>query len=213
MDGEAGDVHLIGHHPGTAVAGDAPLLRALEHTGHEGLGVLDVVHDPHDDGEVEGLFWPVFFQTPLHELAASEHSRRFGVLARQLEHALGHVETDAQGSKLATVGISRHAVEALTDLVYLELPELGRQVRCGEPLGEVESVKAVSDLYSPVDGEIVSVHRDLPEHLERFPDLHDKFWKATKLAGDAKKSVDPAQGQQLLDAIDELSKIFWETKS
>jgi nickel superoxide dismutase len=52
-----------------------------------------------------------------------------------------------------------------------------------------------------------------PEHLERFPDLHDKFWKATKLAGDAKKSLDPAQGQQLLDAIDELAKIFWDTKS
>ncbi len=52
-----------------------------------------------------------------------------------------------------------------------------------------------------------------PEHLERFPELHDKFWTATKLAGEAKKSEDPAQGQQLLDAIDELGKIFWETKS
>ncbi|MEO8475800.1 MAG: superoxide dismutase, Ni [Actinomycetota bacterium] len=52
-----------------------------------------------------------------------------------------------------------------------------------------------------------------PEHLEKFPDLHDKFWKAAKLAGESKKSVDPAQGQQLLDAIDELAKIFWETKS
>ena len=52
-----------------------------------------------------------------------------------------------------------------------------------------------------------------PEHVEKFPDLHDKFWKATKLAGDSKKSLDPAQGQQLLDAIDELAKIFWETKS
>jgi nickel superoxide dismutase len=52
-----------------------------------------------------------------------------------------------------------------------------------------------------------------PEHLERFPNLHDLFWNATKAAGAAKKSNDPAQGQQLLDAIDELAKIFWETKS
>ena len=52
-----------------------------------------------------------------------------------------------------------------------------------------------------------------PEHLERFPDLHDKFWNATKLAGAAKKCEDPAQGQELLDAIDEIAKIFWETKS
>jgi nickel superoxide dismutase len=51
-----------------------------------------------------------------------------------------------------------------------------------------------------------------PEHLERYPDLHEKYWKATKLAGDSKRSVDPNQGQQLLDAIGELDKIFWETK-
>ena len=52
-----------------------------------------------------------------------------------------------------------------------------------------------------------------PEHLEKYPDLHEKFWNATKEAGAAKKSDDPAQGQQLLDAIDEIGKIFWETKA
>ena len=52
-----------------------------------------------------------------------------------------------------------------------------------------------------------------PEHAEKYPDLHEKFWKATKLAGAAKKSQDPAQGQELLDAIDEVAKVFWETKS
>jgi nickel superoxide dismutase len=51
-----------------------------------------------------------------------------------------------------------------------------------------------------------------PPHLEAYPELHDTFWKATKLAGDAKKSQDPALGQQLLDAIAEIDKIFWETK-
>ena len=52
-----------------------------------------------------------------------------------------------------------------------------------------------------------------PEHLETYPQLHDLFWNATKEAGNAKRSEDPAQGQKLLDAVDELSKIFWETKS
>ena len=52
-----------------------------------------------------------------------------------------------------------------------------------------------------------------PEHLEANPDLHDKFWNATKLAGNAKKSEDPAQGQELLNAVDEIAKIFWATKS
>jgi nickel superoxide dismutase len=52
-----------------------------------------------------------------------------------------------------------------------------------------------------------------PEHVEKHPNLHDVFWNATKLAGEAKKSEDPAQGQKLLDAVDEVAKIFWETKS
>jgi nickel superoxide dismutase len=52
-----------------------------------------------------------------------------------------------------------------------------------------------------------------PEHLEKYPNLHDLFWNATKEAGLAKKSTDPAQGQKLLDQIDEIAKIFWETKS
>jgi nickel superoxide dismutase len=51
-----------------------------------------------------------------------------------------------------------------------------------------------------------------PEHVEKYPDLHEKFWNATKLAGDAKRAVDPSQGQQLLDAIGDIDKIFWETK-
>ena len=51
-----------------------------------------------------------------------------------------------------------------------------------------------------------------PNHLEAYPDLHDTFWNATKLAGESKKSQDPAQGQQLLDAIAQIDRIFWETK-
>ena len=51
-----------------------------------------------------------------------------------------------------------------------------------------------------------------PEHLEKYPNLHDLFWKATKQAGNTKKSTDPAEGQKLLDQIEEISTIFWETK-
>jgi nickel superoxide dismutase len=51
-----------------------------------------------------------------------------------------------------------------------------------------------------------------PNHLENYPELHQKFWEATKLAGESKKSQDPAQGQQVLDAIAEIDRIFWETK-
>ena len=51
-----------------------------------------------------------------------------------------------------------------------------------------------------------------PEHLDRFPELHKVFWQATKEAGEAKRSVDPAQGQRLLDLIHKIDKIFWDTK-
>lgn len=51
-----------------------------------------------------------------------------------------------------------------------------------------------------------------PEHLAKYPNLHELFWQATKQAGACKKSTDPAQGQKLLDQIDEIAKIFWETK-
>jgi nickel superoxide dismutase len=52
-----------------------------------------------------------------------------------------------------------------------------------------------------------------PEHLEDHPELHQLFWDATKVAGEAKSTEDPAQGQKLLDLIGEIEKIFWDTKT
>lgn len=74
--------------------------------------------------------------------------------------------SEQAGRKMATIGISAFALEALTDLVYIELPKAGRQLKSGEPFGEIESVKAVSDLYSPVDGEVTKVHEGLGDKLE-----------------------------------------------
>jgi glycine cleavage system H protein len=70
------------------------------------------------------------------------------------------------GDKVATIGISANAVEALTDLVYMDLPAAGTAVTAGGSFGEVESVKATSEMYSPVDGEIVEVNTSLPDNLE-----------------------------------------------
>lgn len=87
--------------------------------------------------------------------------------------------------RVATIGISAFAVEALTDLVYIELPEVGRTVTAGEPFGEIESVKAVSDLYSPVSGEVVAVNDDLAQHLERLNvDPYDQGWMIQVLLSD-----------------------------
>lgn len=93
-------------------------------------------------------------------------------------HEWVHIAQE-DGSQLATIGISAYAVEALTDLVFLELPELGKQVQAGDTLGEVESVKAVSDLYSPVSGEVVEVNSELPDALELLgEDTYGRGWIA-----------------------------------
>jgi glycine cleavage system H protein len=88
----------------------------------------------------------------------------------QLHFAKSHewvaVEPNPKGGDLATVGISAFAVEALTDLVYMQLPEVGRNVSVGQSIGEIESVKAVSDIYSPVSGQVVEVNAELPDKLE-----------------------------------------------
>ena len=83
--------------------------------------------------------------------------------------------------------MSASAIEQLNDLVYMDLPEVGRQVGAGEELGEVESVKAVSPLYSPVSGEIMEVHADLPDQLENLnSDPYDFGWIVKiRLADDA----------------------------
>lgn len=81
------------------------------------------------------------------------------------------------GKKIATVGISDFAIEQLNDLVYMDLPEAGKTVTAGEEFGEVESVKAVSPLYSPVSGEVTEVHEDLPDNLDQLnDDPYDFGW-------------------------------------
>ena len=66
----------------------------------------------------------------------------------------------------ATIGITDYAVEHLQDLVFLDLPSKGKKVSAGTSFAEIESVKAVSDIYSPVEGEIVDVNKELPDNLD-----------------------------------------------
>lgn len=67
---------------------------------------------------------------------------------------------------VATVGLTQFAVESLTNLVFLELPKLGQKVQAGKPMGVVESIKAVSDIYSPVDGEVVEINQAVVDKLD-----------------------------------------------
>jgi glycine cleavage system H protein len=83
-------------------------------------------------------------------------------------HEWVRLETNASGQQLATIGITAFALQALTDLVFVDLPPVGRDLHAGKPFGEVESVKAVSDLNSPVEGRVIEVHSDLAKNLEQL---------------------------------------------
>jgi glycine cleavage system H protein len=79
--------------------------------------------------------------------------------------------------EIGTVGITDHAQEELGDIVYVDLPKVGAKVEQGKSLGSVESVKAVSDIYSPVSGEVTEVNTtlaDTPEKLNTDP--HGAAW-------------------------------------
>jgi glycine cleavage system H protein len=90
---------------------------------------------------------------------------------------------------VAMIGITDHAVSHLSDLVFLDLPQKGSSVTIGESFGEIESVKAVSNLYSPVSGEVIEVNKALPDNLDWLTaDPWQKAWmvkvRVTAKSGD-----------------------------
>ena len=85
-------------------------------------------------------------------------------------HEWVRVENDPAGGKTATVGLTAFALEMLTDLVHMALPKIGARVTAGQPFGEIESVKAVSDLYAPVDGEVAAANTAIADKLEHLAD-------------------------------------------
>lgn len=84
---------------------------------------------------------------------------------------------EQDGQQVATIGISAFAVEQLGDIVHMELPSVGDSVTAGDEFGEVESVKAVSSMYSPVTGEVVEVHSAIVDDLSVLSDdPYQKGW-------------------------------------
>lgn len=115
-------------------------------------------------------------------------------MAADLKFAKTHEWIRLDDDGMATIGISSYAVEALTDLVFMQLPKVGRQVKASESIGEIESVKAVSDFYSPVSGEVVEVNEGLPNDLETLgKDPYGAGWLVRI------RPADPAEMAGLLD--------------
>ena len=99
------------------------------------------------------------------------------------------------GDRTVTMGITDHAQHLLTDIVYVELPDIGKQVKQMDPITVIESVKSVSDIYSPVSGEVVAVNdilQDKPELINE--DAFGEGW-IVKIA-----MTDAAELESLMDA-------------
>jgi len=111
-----------------------------------------------------------------------------------LRYTKDHEWAKTEGTKVR-VGITDHAQTELTDVVYVELPPVGKTVKQGEPLGTVESVKAVSEIFAPVSGKVVDVNKtlaDKPEIVNKDP--YGEGWMVVL------EPTDPAQVKTLMDA-------------
>ncbi|WP_341939075.1 glycine cleavage system protein GcvH [Marinimicrobium sp. C2-29] len=87
-------------------------------------------------------------------------------IRNELKYLPSHEWARVESDGTVTVGISDHAQDSLGDVVFVELPEVGSQVSKGEEAGVVESVKAASDIYSPVSGEVVAINENLEDSPE-----------------------------------------------
>jgi glycine cleavage system H protein len=119
-----------------------------------------------------------------------------------LMYSESHEWAEDLGNGMAKVGISAHAQELLGDVVYVELPKVGTQVKAGDAIGVVESVKAASDIYSPVTGEIIEVNKALesePNLINQDP--YDQGWIfKVKLSGKLEGLMDANAYQQAISA-------------
>jgi glycine cleavage system H protein len=81
------------------------------------------------------------------------------------------------GGDVAKIGVTDHAQQMLGDVVFVEMPEIGTEIKKGEPFGVIESVKAASDIFSPVSGEVTEINEELgdhPEYINQSP--YDRGW-------------------------------------
>jgi len=115
-----------------------------------------------------------------------------------------HEWVEAAGD-VATIGVTAYAAEQLGDVVFVELPEVGKTVKTGDPLCVVESVKAASDVYAPVSGEVVEINDGLPgapETVNAMPEK-DGWFARLKLANPAELDalMDRAAYEQFLSTL------------
>jgi glycine cleavage system H protein len=109
---------------------------------------------------------------------------------KQYRYTKEHEWAELLSESRIRVGITDHAQSSLGDIVFLELPKVGRELKSHETFGVVESIKAVSDLYAPVSGKVVEIHSDLVSDPGRINSQPHTEWMLVVEASDAKAQFD-----------------------
>ncbi|ALO41118.1 MULTISPECIES: glycine cleavage system protein GcvH [Pseudoalteromonas] len=122
----------------------------------------------------------------------------------ELKYASSHEWVRAEGDGVYTVGITEHAQELLGDMVFVELPEVGDEVDAGEDCAVAESVKAASDIYAPITGEVVAINEDLEDSPENVNnDAYGDGWLFKVKASDESELANLLDAEGYENAIDE----------
>ncbi len=113
----------------------------------------------------------------------------------QLRYSKEHEWLSAAEDGVSTVGITSHAADALGDVVFVQLPEVGATVTAGESCGELESTKSVSELYSPVSGEVTAVNQDVADDpsLVNSSPFADGWLFQVRVSGDGAELLTAAE--------------------
>ena len=127
-------------------------------------------------------------------------------IPEELRYTEEHEWARSEGSE-AVVGITEYAVEQLGDITLVELPDVGEKVGAGDSVGVVESVKAVSDLYAPLSGEVIAVNEELEDAPEKInEDPYGEGWLIKIEVSDAAESdglMDAEAYRTFVDGLDE----------
>lgn len=122
----------------------------------------------------------------------------------ELKYVTSHEWVRNEGDGIVTVGITEHAQDLLGDMVFVELPEVGESVSTGDDICVAESVKAASDIYAPVTGEIVEVNEELEDAPELVnSDAYGSGWLFKIKVEDAGELESLLDAQGYADSIDE----------
>lgn len=125
-------------------------------------------------------------------------------IPNDLRYASSHEWVRPEGDGVFTIGITEHAQELLGDMVFIELPDVGDQINAGDDIAVAESVKAASDVYAPITGEVLEVNEDLEDSPELVnADAFGDGWMFKVKASDLSEIEDLLDAEGYADSIED----------